>query len=170
MKLSVTIDAPEESDGSNSTANPDCTSTEIERKFSTEKVTGVLEEYLREIYPSCEDYDSAEISLTFMDADEIRALNRDYRDVDEATDVLSFPMLDDAGEMMSPVLMLGDIVICPEEVSRLHPELSQTEGICLMIAHSFLHLLGYDHDTEETQAAMWAKQDEISRKILEALR
>ena len=167
MKLSVTIDAPEDSDGSNSTANSDCTRTKI---YSTDKVTGVLEKYLREIYPACEDYDSAEISLSFMDADEIRALNRDYRDVDEATDVLSFPMLDDAGEMMSPVLMLGDIVICPEEVSRLHPELSQTEGICLMIAHSFLHLLGYDHDTEESQAAMWAKQDEISRKILEALR
>jgi len=167
LKLSVTIDAPEDSDSS-STANPgDCTGTKI---FSSDKVTGVLEEYLREIYPACENYETAEISLTFMDADEIRALNRDYRDVDESTDVLSFPMLDDAGEMMSPVLMLGDIVICPEEVARLHPELSQTEGICLMIAHSFLHLLGYDHDTEERQAAMWQKQDEITRKILEVLK
>ena len=166
MKLSVTIDAPEDSDGSSSTANPDCT---LDKIFSSDKVTGVLEKYLREIFPDCENYNSAEISLTFMDSDEIRALNRDYRDVDEATDVLSFPMLDDAGEMMSPVLMLGDIVICPEEVTHLHPELSQLEGICLMIAHSFLHLLGYDHDTEEKQAAMWQKQDEISRKILGVL-
>ncbi len=165
MKLSVTIDAPEDSDGSN-TANSDCTSTKI---FSSDKVTGVLEEYLREIYPACENYETAEISLTFMDADEIRALNRDYRDVDEATDVLSFPMIEDSPAGF-PVLMLGDIVICPEEVTRLHPELSQTEGICLMIAHSFLHLLGYDHDTESKQVAMWQKQDEITRRILEALR
>lgn len=165
MKLSVTIDAPEDSDGSN-TANSDCTSTKI---FSSDKVTGVLEEYLREIYPACENYETAEISLTFMDADEIRALNRDYRDVDESTDVLSFPMIEDSPAGF-PVLMLGDIVICPEEVTRLHPELSQTEGICLMIAHSFLHLLGYDHDTESKQAAMWKKQDEITRRILEVLK
>ena len=165
MKLSVTIDAPEDSDGSNSTVNPDCTLTKI---FSTEKVTGVLEEYLRKIYPACENYGTAEISLSFVDADEIRALNRDYRDVDEATDVLSFPMIDDSPAGF-PVLMLGDIVICTEEVTRLHPELSQTEGISLMIAHSFLHLLGYDHDTEEKQSAMWQKQEEISRKILEVL-
>ena len=166
MKLSVTIDAPEDSDGS-STANPgDCTGTKI---FSSDKVTGVLEEYLREIYPACENYETAEISLTFMDSDEIRALNRDYRDVDESTDVLSFPMIEDSPAGF-PVLMLGDIVICPEEVTRLHTELSQTEGICLMIAHSFLHLLGYDHDTEERQSAMWQKQDEITRRILEVLK
>ena len=151
MKLSVSIDAPEDS----SDGNPDY----------PEKISQVLEEYLREIIPASEKYDSAEISLTFMDADGIRALNREYRNVDEATDVLSFPMMEDTPEVF-PILMLGDIVICPEEVARLHPELSQREGISLMIAHSFLHLLGYDHDTEEKQAAMWQKQEEISRKIL----
>ena len=166
MKLSVSIDAPEDSgDGNSSSTNPYYPDAKI---YSTEKVTGVLEEYLREIYPNSKRYDSAEISLTFMPPDEIRALNRDYRNVDEATDVLSFPMIDEMPANM-PVLMLGDIVICPEEVTRLHPELSKIEGICLMIAHSFLHLLGYDHDTDETQAAMWQKQDEISRKILEVL-
>ena len=166
MKLSVSIDAPEDSgDGNSSSTNPYYPDAKI---YSTEKVTGVLEEYLREIYPNSKRYDSAEISLTFMPPDEIRALNRDYRDVDEATDVLSFPMIDEMPANM-PVLMLGDIVICPEEVTRLHPELSRTEGISLMIAHSFLHLLGYDHDTDERQAAMWQKQDEISRKILGVL-
>ncbi|MBQ7170505.1 MAG: rRNA maturation RNase YbeY [Synergistaceae bacterium] len=136
--------------------------------YSTEKVSGILEEYLREIYPASENYDSAEVSLTFMNADGIRALNREYRDVDEATDVLSFPMMDGSPEGF-PVLMLGDIVICPEEVARLHPELTQRRGICLMIAHSFLHLLGWDHDTQEAESAMWQKQDEISRKILGVL-
>ena len=160
MKLSVTIDAPDDSDG-NSKANPD---------FNDPRISEVLEEYLRGIYPASEKYDSAEVSLTFMPPEEIRALNRDYRDVDEATDVLSFPMIDDSTEgFYSPVLMLGDIVICPEEVSRLHPELSEREAMCLMVAHSFLHLLGYDHDTEERESAMWSKQDEISRRLLEVL-
>ena len=168
MKLSLSIDAPGDSQDGGSNANPDYPETEI---YSTEKVSRVLEEYLREIYPSSENYEAAEISLSFMTTDEIRALNREYRDVDEATDVLSFPMIDDmAGDMPAGMpLILGDIVICPEEVSRLHPELSQRDGISLMIAHSFLHLLGYDHDTDEKQSAMWQKQDEISRKILGVL-
>ena len=162
MKLSVTIEAADDSSDSNSTANPNF--------FARPRISQVLEEYLREIYPASENYDSAEVSLSFVSPDEIRALNREYRDVDEATDVLSFPMVDDMSGL-PPImpLMLGDIVICPEEVSRLHPELSMTEGISLMIAHSFLHLLGWDHDTDEKQSAMWQKQDEISRKILGVL-
>ncbi|MBQ7267999.1 MAG: rRNA maturation RNase YbeY, partial [Synergistaceae bacterium] len=92
--------------------------------YSTEKAAGVLEEYLREILPASENYDKAEISITFMKPEEIRALNREYRDVDEATDVLSFPMIDGLPEGL-PVLMLGDIVICPEKTLELHPELPE---------------------------------------------
>ena len=168
MNLSLSIDAPEDSSDGNS-CTPNQEYPDIKR-YSTEKISGILGEYLAEIFPASEDYDSAEISLTFTSPDEIRALNNEYRNIDEATDVLSFPMIDaDIMPAGMPALLLGDIVICPEEVSRLHPELSRDEGICLKIAHSFLHLLGYDHDTEESEAAMWAKQDEISRKILEAL-
>ena len=167
MKLSVTAEAADDSPDGNSTSNPDYPDIHT---YSSDKAAGVLEEYLREIYPASGDYDSAEVSLSFMSPGEIRALNREYRDTDEATDVLSFPMIDDmAGLPPGMPLMLGDIVICPEEVSRLHPELSMREGICLMIAHSFLHLLGWDHDTDGKQAAMWQKQDEISRKILGVL-
>ena len=166
MNLSLSIDAPEDSSDS-SNANPDYPNI---KRYSTEKVSSILGEYLAEIFPASKDYDSAEISITFTSPNEIRALNNEYRDIDEATDVLSFPMIDsDIMPTGIPTILLGDIVICPEEVLRLHPELSRDEGICLMIAHSFLHLLGYDHDTEESEAAMWAKQDEISRKILEAL-
>ena len=169
MKLSVRIDAPEDSAGAedgNSTS-PNYPST---KHYSTEKIAGVLEGYLLELCPASKNYDYAEVSMTFMNPDEIRSLNREYRDIDEPTDVLSFPMFEpDAIPSDLPVLMLGDIVICPEEVSKLHPELSQREGLSLMIAHSFLHLLGYDHDTDEKQAEMWEKQDEISRKLLGVL-
>lgn len=134
-----------------------------------EKIEEVLEQYLLEIFPESERFDLAEISMTFVKPEEILELNREYRGNDEATDVLSFPMIDDEVPEGLPVLMLGDIVICPEKVKELHPELSEREAISLMISHSFLHLLGYDHEDEEEMLAMWSKQDEISRKILEAV-
>ena len=171
MKLSICINTPEDSSGAD---DADSNTTipnhpEIQQIITeSESIAQVLESYLVNLYPDSKLYEAAEISLSFVNPEDIRALNRDYRDVDEATDVLSFPMLDeepvDVPEL--PVLSLGDIVICPEETARLHPELSLHEAMCLMIAHSFLHLLGYDHDNEETQAEMWALQDEITAKIL----
>lgn len=171
MKLSICINTPEDSSGADdadsSTTIPN--HPEIQKILTeAECIAHTLESYLVELYPDSKLYETAEISLSFVSPEDIRALNRDYRDVDEATDVLSFPLLDeepvDVPEL--PVLSLGDIVICPEETARLHPELSLHEAICLMIAHSFLHLLGYDHDTEEAQAEMWALQDDITAKIL----
>ena len=171
MKLSICINTPEDSSGADdadsSTTIPN--HPEIQKILTeAECIAHTLESYLAELYPDSKLYETAEISLSFVSPEDIRALNRDYRDVDEATDVLSFPLLDeepvDIPEL--PVLALGDIVICPEETARLHPELSLHEAICLMIAHSFLHLLGYDHDTEDAQAEMWALQDEITAKIL----
>ena len=151
MNLSMRIDAPnaEESDSNNNPDNPDI------KIYSSEKFLGVLAEELAEIYPPSENFENVEISLTFMTPDEIREINRTYRNVDEATDVLSFPMINIEDEIIDvpelPVLSLGDIVICPEEVSRLHPELDSQEAMLLMTAHSFLHLLGYDHVDEGAQ-------------------
>ena len=157
MKLSLSI-TPEDSEGDSSS------------DFNLDAVAAVLKDELAAIYPDSKNYEFAEISLTFTTPDEIRKLNHEYRNVDEATDVLSFPLInfdDDKDEnFFMPVLALGDIVICPEEVSRLHSELEKNEAIYLMIAHSFLHLLGYDHDTDEKQELMWRKQDEIKSKIL----
>ena len=159
MKLSLSI-TPEDSEGDSSSSD-----------FNFDKIASVLENELATVYPASKKYDFAEISLTFVTPDEIRKLNHDYRDIDEATDVLSFPLIDFENEnkdFFMPVLALGDIVICPEEVKRLHSELDQREAVYLMIAHSFLHLLGFDHDTEEKQKLMWLKQDEIKSKILAA--
>lgn len=160
MILSLRINtSSEESEDCDSTSNPDYS--------YISNFTGILEHELESLYPASLNYELAEISIIIMKPEDIRTLNREYRDVDESTDVLSFPM--EIEEDM-PVLLLGDIVICPEEVSRLHHELESHEAMCLMIAHSFLHLIGYDHDTEEKQREMWTKQDGIKRKLLEALR
>ena len=157
MKLSICITDSE--DGANE-GDSSC--------YDYEKISSVLEQELSEIYPASKNYETIEISLTFTNADGIRELNRKYRNVDEPTDVLSFPMIDENVPVEIPelpLLALGDIVICPEEVARLHPELEKDEAIYLMIAHSFLHLLGFDHDTEEKQNLMWRKQDAIKEKI-----
>ena len=156
MKLSLCIDAPEGADSSDSNTIPPERIPDIEH---------ILAEELEALYPAARNYEEAEISLSFVSSEAIRELNRQYRDVDEPTDVLSFPMMEDEEVLSLPVLSLGDIVICPEETARLHPELSQDEAICLMIAHSFLHLLGYDHDTEEAQAKMWELQDRIAGRL-----
>lgn len=130
-----------------------------------ERLTEVLEHELTELLPDAAHYDVAELSITFMDAAGIRELNREYRDVDEPTDVLSFPMLDDNIPAL-PVLYLGDIVICPEQTMILHPELSRREALCLMTVHSFLHLLGYDHDTDANEELMYAQQERIFRELM----
>ena len=158
MKLSLCINSTDESEDSDSTS-PDY--PDINR------IAGILEHELETIYPESKNYEHAEISITFVKPEEIRTLNHEYRNVDEPTDVLSFPM---EFEENMPVLMLGDIVICPEEVARLHPELESQEAMMLMTAHSFLHLLGYDHDTPEHEREMWELQDSIKAKLLEALR
>ena len=132
------------------------------------KIKGILEQELKILMPASENYQAAEIALTFMDSEGIRELNNTYRNVDEPTDVLSFPMNDDdeLENNFMPVLILGDIVICESEMMKLHPELNRDEALCLMIAHSFLHLLGYDHDTDEKQKVMWKIQDGIKNKML----
>lgn len=111
----------------------------------------------------------AEISLTFTDNEGIRALNRKYRGIDRATDVLSFPMLDFEGgeadaefETENGLVLLGDIVISAERAAEQAAELGHSlrRELAFLTAHSVLHLLGYDHvDDEEGERAMIEKQN-----------
>ncbi len=115
----------------------------------------------------------AEISLAFPTLADIKEKNRTFRGIDEPTDVLSFPLWEEDGEFRPgsrlPVLPLGDILICPEyvrnAVSPSGPDAFREE-MALMLAHGFLHLLAWDHDTEERQQRMEALQEEIRREIL----
>ena len=167
MKLSIRIEAPE--NNSSGADEGDSTGNSNYPNINAEKISEVLKSELEEIYPASKNFERAEISVMFMNSEDIQELNKTYRNIDEPTDVLSFPMLDD-NDIEMPLLMLGDIVICPEQVEKLHPELKLQDALYLMIAHSFLHLLGYDHDTEEKQIEMWEKQDDIKNKMLEAVK
>lgn len=112
----------------------------------------------------------AEISFTFTDNEGIREINRDYRDIDRPTDVLSFPMLefgdeeeDAEFEMEDDLVMLGDIVISIERAREQAAEFGHSlrRELAFLTAHSMLHLLGYDHvDDPIGEKMMNEKQDE----------
>jgi len=114
------------------------------------------------------DPELVEISLTLVDAEEIRILNRDYRNVDKVTDVLSFPQFDDLNELPEDEeILLGDVVICRQQAEAQAEEYGHSverEMVYLFI-HSVCHLLGYDHMDEEEKAEMRAKEESVMERI-----
>ena len=114
----------------------------------------------------------AEVSVTFTDDEGIRTLNAQFRGIDRATDVLSFPLTDFEGGEEPPVdgdeIALGDIVISLERAEAQakeygHPFAREVAFLCV---HSMLHLLGYDHvDDEAAEADMRRRQTEILEKM-----
>ncbi len=94
-----------------------------------------------------------ELSLLLTDDAEIRALNKAYRDLDKATDVLSFPQDEDAVNENGNTL-LGDVAISVETAARQAEEhhLSFNEELILLAIHGILHLLGYEHERSPQDA------------------
>ena len=119
------------------------------------------------------DPSQVSISVSFVDKKEIRSLNAQYRNVDKETDVLSFPAFD-PGQIPSPEdleedeeLAIGDVVIC-EEVCRKQAEEyghSEEREIIYLFVHSVLHLLGYDHETEDDKQDMRAREEEVMKLL-----
>ena len=110
------------------------------------------------------DEERTEISVTFVSAEEIRQLNRDYRDNDKVTDVLSFPQFDDLNDIPDfGEICLGDVVICKERAEEQAEEFGHSfeREIIYLFTHSILHLLGYDHMEEEEKQEMRAREEEI---------
>lgn len=109
--------------------------------------------------------EDAELSISFVDEEEIQAINRDYRDKDKVTDVISFSLEEDEPEIegLDMPRVLGDIIIClevaKEQAESYNHSLSRELGFLAL--HGFLHLLGYDHMTEEDEKEMFSRQDEI---------
>ena len=131
--------------------------------------------------------DTAELSVSVVDPHEIQELNAAWRGRDTTTDVLSFPCDDafDAGEgafgnemdgegednaaalaadfALAAPLELGDVVICPDVIDEQRAAFSTSfsEELSLMLVHSILHLLGYDHETPAERSAMERREKEI---------
>ncbi len=105
----------------------------------------------------------AEVSVRVVDTEEIQTLNRDYRDQDKATNVLSFPADELAGLPPDEARHLGDIVVCAEVVSR--EARSQGKPIsdhwAHLLVHGTLHLAGYDHQDEAEATVMEGLEQRI---------
>ena len=106
-----------------------------------------------------------EVSVTFTDNEQIKELNKNYRNKNSATDVLSFPMFDDFTniEMVNDI-PLGDIVISLERAAKQGHEIGHSiyHEVAFLCVHSTLHLLGYDHETSKAdEKEMFGKQKEI---------
>ena len=127
----------------------------------------------------------AEVNLLLTMNDEIQEMNKNFRSIDRPTDVLSFPMIDyeeagnfdfledvmDAFHPESGELMLGDIVISKEKVISQAEEYGHSieREYAFLIAHSMLHLFGYDHMEDDERIIMEQKQREIL-EVLEIVR
>jgi probable rRNA maturation factor len=116
-----------------------------------------------------------EVSLVFTDSEAVRQLNRDYRGVDEPTDVLAFYMLPQKEEAddsfaLPPdgVTRLGEIIISyPQAAEQAREQGHATEKeLALLIIHGILHLLGYDHEKPEEEAKMRTREKELLEKCL----
>ena len=134
-------------------------------------VTPALRALLRKAVNRTLKYEGAgracEVSITLVDNEKIRELNREHRGIDRVTDVLSFPIFDDDFDD-EELCVLGDIVISLEQAKLQaaeygHSEERETAFLCV---HSMLHLLGYDHEEgKAAESEMFAKQEEILKEM-----
>jgi len=105
-----------------------------------------------------EGIDRAELSVSFVEQDEIAGLHERFMDEAGPTDVLSFP-LDDVDE--ADVRLLGDVVVAPAEAAVNNPADPEAE-LRLLLVHGILHLLGYDHEDHGARTRMWERQERYS--------
>ena len=121
--------------------------------------------------------EGVEVSIAFIDEDEIKKLNIQHRNVNKVTDVLSFPMLDiiypqtlkdyEIEKMPNGNLYIGDIVICKQVAKRQAKEYGHSlkREVSFLALHGLLHLLGYDHIKKSDEKIMMKKSEEILNSL-----
>lgn len=154
-------------------------------EYEAEKKLNIpYEEIIRKVIEEAIDYAEcpyeAELNVILTDNESIHQINLETREIDRPTDVLSFPTLeyDEPGDFSiisedsydfnpdTGELMLGDIVISVEKVEEQAEAYghSQERELGFLVAHSMLHLFGYDHMIDEERIVMEQKQEEILQK------
>lgn len=153
--------------------------TEVTFDFPIEETaTIVMKAVLESEKCPCE----ATVNLLLTDNEGIRAYNKEYRSIDKATDVLSFPNVDfeepadfskavknqaDYFDMESGELILGDVIVSVDKVKEQAKAYGHGEKreFAFLIAHSMLHLCGYDHMEDEERLVMEKKQEEVLQSL-----
>lgn len=129
------------------------------------KINDIIELVIKEILLDELNSLEYEISISLVDNDEIKTLNKQYRNVDKETDVLSFPM--DQEFDIPGISILGDIIISMEKALEQAEDFSHSveREIAYLTAHSVYHLLGYDHMNDEGRYEMREKEKHIMKKL-----
>ncbi|ERK59559.1 translation metalloprotein YbeY [Gemella bergeri ATCC 700627] len=117
--------------------------------------------------------DIADMSLTFVNKDEIQYINREYRGKDVPTDVISFALNDEVEDeidiigLENEINSLGDVIICVDIAKEQALEYNHSfdREIGFLAVHGFLHLLGYDHMNKDDEKEMFEKQEIILEKF-----
>lgn len=136
----------------------------FDNRQTLKEITRETEEFLEKVIGTglkLEDVEPPwEVSVSFVTPEEIRNLNRDYRNTDKVTDVLSFPL-----EEVLPdgTVLLGDVIINTERVAEQAEEYGHSEvrELSYLTVHSLLHLLGYDHEVEQEKEVMRRHEERI---------
>lgn len=159
----------------------------INIEFETDRLEGIDDEaVVKSVINEAMDYAEcpyeAEVNVIFTDNEGIQEINREYRNIDSPTDVLSFPLVEyktpndfsileeNSEDYFNPEtgeLMLGDIVLSADKI-KSQAELyghSVKRELAFLTAHSMLHLFGYDHMEPEEAKVMETKQEEILEKL-----
>lgn len=123
-------------------------------------------DYLYEVLDAALEHEkvtNAIFSVVFVNNEEIHEMNREYRGVDRVTDVISFALEDNEDIVYDDIRMLGDIFICIPQMKKQAEEYGHSEKreLAFLAVHGILHLLGYDHMTEEDEHVMFALQELI---------
>jgi len=147
--------------------------------FVGEKFRGVVDggwvkKIVRQILKAERVAPPYEVSLVFADSETVQQLNRDYRGVDEPTDVLAFYMLPqkeaDSSFALPPdgVTRLGEVIISYPQAAEQAKEQghSPERELALLVIHGILHLLGYDHEEPDEERKMKERERELLEKCL----
>ncbi|MBQ7901284.1 MAG: rRNA maturation RNase YbeY [Clostridia bacterium] len=141
-----------------------------------EKMNDLVSEVVK-MTLECEGFNEAcYVSVTVTDNERIHELNREFRNIDRATDVLSFPvlefdengnMIENSGDYYEGRLILGDIVLSAERALEQSRDFGHSfeREVGFLVCHSMLHLLGYDHETEDERAVMRRKEEYTLEKM-----
>ena len=104
-----------------------------------------------------------EVSIALVSLAKIHQINKKYRKIDRATDVLSFAEDGNAGKQIGYPRFMGELVICPKQVKddAKASELAFEEEMAWAVVHGMLHLFGHDHEKNESQARVMRKKEEF---------
>lgn len=159
----------------------------IDNRQNKIQVTDDLENTIKNVIQHALDVEEVkipcEISVIFIDNDNIRTINKENRNIDRVTDVLSFPMLEypqgkvfkqsyldyefEESDMDNGNLVLGDIALSLEKAKEQSIEFEHSffREACYLTVHSVLHLLGYDHMEENEKKLMRKREEEILKNV-----